>query len=469
MEEIRKLNENLPLLSRRVTRRQAISSVAKAAMGVAAAAVVGGGAYAAYVASQAATQASKTTTTTSSTATTSSGEQLKFGLVSFSLSDPAPAAWRDGWVASCNALGVQPLVFDYGFDASKALEAVRNYAASGVQAIWVQAPTNDIIPSIAQVAEENKVYVGWIWNYLPNQEPWTYGSGKYVLFNRDVDGIFDHRVPARAVFQYMKNEGKGNGKAFLISGRQGQILSNVRDYAVWYEWTKFYPDVDLRGFLYGQWSIEPAIDATNQMVAKHGNPDGCIGANDAIAIGMARALDAFNVKVPTAGSDAQLPALKIMLEGKGFPIIVDAGFNLAYDGGASAAMFYDVVKGSWYPKDGERIQICGMIGLANDVDKTKALLGDLVTQFPYKWFSVQDYQDQVINKPPGPWNWKAMSIAKAEAEGITFDRTGGGAFGSTVYPVSQTPFGTTDKFNQLYGDQQNKTPADYWGNRANNG
>ena len=180
-------------------------------------------------------------------------------------------------------------------------------------------------------------------------------------------------------------------------------------------------------------------------------------------------MDAFNVKVPTAGSDAQLPALKIMLEGKGFPIIVDAGFNLAYDGGASAAMFYDVVKGSWYPKDEERIQVCGMIGLAYDVEKTKALLGDLVTQFPYKWFSVQDYQDQVINKPPGPWNWKSMSIAKAEAEGITFDRTGGGAFGSTVYPVSQTPFGSTEKFNQLYKDQQNQTPSDYWGSRANNG
>jgi ABC-type sugar transport system substrate-binding protein len=373
-------------------------------------------------------------------------------------------------VAACNALGAQPLVADYGFDASKTLEDVRNYAAAGVDGIWVQAPTNDIIQSMADVAEQNKVYLGWIWNYLPDHFPWNYGSGKYVIINKDLDGIFDHTVSARSVFQTMKNAGHENGKCFVISGREGQATSNIRDYAVQQEWQKNYPNVDLRGFLFGQWSIEPAITATNQILAKQGTPYGAIGANDAIAIGMLRALDAQGIKVPAAGSDAQLPALQLLQNDKASSVIIDAGFNLAYDGGVTAAMLYDIAKGAWNPTEDDRLQVQGMIGIAYDVNAAKTLLGDVATPSfrPYPWFPVSDYVTQVVNKPPGPWNWQAMSMAKSDELHIKFDRTGGGFFGSNVYTAKQI-YGSTDKWNQLYKDQSPKTPADYWGTRANNG
>jgi ABC-type branched-subunit amino acid transport system substrate-binding protein len=72
-EKMNKLNEDFTFLSKKVTRREAISTAGKAAIGIGALVVIGGAAYAAYVATQ-----GPTTTTPPKTTTTSSGGTSSF-------------------------------------------------------------------------------------------------------------------------------------------------------------------------------------------------------------------------------------------------------------------------------------------------------------------------------------------------------------------------------------------------------
>ncbi len=89
LSEIKDPTEKLSVLNKSVTRREAISTAGKAAIGVGAAIVIGGGAYAAYLASRptpvtttsTSTQTTPTTSPTTSATSSSSAAPFKIGLL----------------------------------------------------------------------------------------------------------------------------------------------------------------------------------------------------------------------------------------------------------------------------------------------------------------------------------------------------------------------------------------------------
>jgi ribose transport system substrate-binding protein len=106
-----------------------------------------------------------------------------------------------------------------------------------------------------------------------------------------------------ALAQYLYAHLDGRGKVLVVSGPAASVTSveRVRAFA---DATKSFPGISIAGTCVGEYRRDIARDSAAQWLAANGGVDGCLAANDIMAVGVVDALRSAGRKSAVAGVNA---------------------------------------------------------------------------------------------------------------------------------------------------------------------
>ena len=150
----------------------------------------------------------------------------------------------------------------------------------------LHAPGGGSIKRIAQLANENKVYLDNTWGTLPWFTPFDAGD-YYTMYAVPEEFSAERGVTEEVCKAVM---GKfGGGDVVGVTGVEGNstdlIRSRGRDDAI-----KAYPKIKLAGQLPGKWNREDSQKAMEALIARYPKIVGVIAQNDDVADGCMAAL-----------------------------------------------------------------------------------------------------------------------------------------------------------------------------------
>ena len=126
-----------------------------------------------------------------------------------------------------------------------------------------------------------------------------------------------------ALAQYLYAHLEGRGKVLVVSGPVGSVTSidRVRAFA---DAAKNLPGISIAGTCVGDYRRDIARDRVAQWLAANGGFDGCLAANDIMAVGVVDALRAAGGKSAVAGVNAIPEAIAAIRRGE---MLATADFN----------------------------------------------------------------------------------------------------------------------------------------------
>lgn len=127
------------------------------------------------------------------------------------------------------------------------------------------------------------------------------------------------REIARYLFAYLV----GRGRVLLVSGPLASVTSIARVQA-FEEVAAQHPGIVIAGTCMGEYARDVACDAVAQWLADNDAPDGCLAANDVMALGVLDALRAAGRQAAVAGVNAIPEAIDEIKRGE---MLATADFN----------------------------------------------------------------------------------------------------------------------------------------------
>lgn len=151
---------------------------------------------------------------------------------------------------AAKALGMTIVSLDGQLDPERQLDQFQQQLATGVQGVLLHAPGGGSIKRIAQLANQNKVYLDNTWGTLPWFTPFEAGD-YYTMYAVPEEFSAERGVTEEVCKSVM---GKfGGGDLVGVTGVEGNstdlIRSRGRDDAI-----KAYPKIKLAGQLPGKWN-----------------------------------------------------------------------------------------------------------------------------------------------------------------------------------------------------------------------
>lgn len=256
-----------------------------------------------------------------------------------------------GAAGAAKAFGMSITSADGQFDSERQLNQFEQQIASGTQAVMLHAPGGGSIKRIAQLANENKVWLDNTWGTLPWFTPFEAGD-YYTMYAVPEEFSAHGAVTEEVCKAVMKKFGGGN--LVGVTGVEGNstdlIRSRGRDAAI-----AKYPKITLVGELPGKWNREDSQKAMEALISRYPNIVGVIGQNDDVADGCIAALRAAGISpgkdVFVSGADGTSLGAEMIKQGR---LLATSANVPQYMGALLTSRLHDVMNG-WKPRAAERM------------------------------------------------------------------------------------------------------------------
>lgn len=252
---------------------------------------------------------------------------------------------------AAEALGLSHTSADGQFDSERQLNQFEQFGASGIQAVMLHAPGGGSIKRIAQLANENKIWLDNTWGTLPWFTPFE--AGEYWTLYAVPEEFSAHRAVTVEVCKAVM-EKHGGGEIVGVTGIEGNSTDLIRTRGR-NDALKDFPDIKLVGELPGKWNREDSQKAMEDLLSRHPNLVGVIAQNDDVADGCIAALRAAG-RVPgqdvfVSGADGTTGGAEMIKQGR---LLTTSANVPQYMGAMLTARLYDVLHG-WRPRAAERM------------------------------------------------------------------------------------------------------------------
>lgn len=292
------------------------------------------------------------------------------------------------------ALGLDISSVDGQLDSERQLNQFEQQIAANTQAVMLHAPGGGSIKRIAQLANENKVWLDNTWGTLPWFTPFE--AGDYYTMYAVPEEFSAHRGVTVEVCKAIMDS-FGGGNIVGVTGVEGNstdlIRSRGRDDAL-----KDFPKVKLVGELPGKWNREDSQKAMEDLMARHSDIVGVIAQNDDVADGCIAALRAGGMRpgrdVFLSGADGTSGGAEMIEAGR---LLATSANVPAYMGALLTTRLYDVLNG-WRPRDAERLMNWRSVTMTKD--NLAAYLERYVNNG-----GVEPYDYKLMSKVEHPDDW----------------------------------------------------------------
>ena len=253
--------------------------------------------------------------------------------------------------AAAKAYGVNISSVDGQLDSERQLNQFEQQIAGGTKGVLLHAPGGGSVKRIAQLANQNKVFLANTWGTLPWFTPFE--AGDFYTLYAVPEEFSAHRGVTEEVINAIVQK-FGGGEIVGVTGIEGNstdlIRSRGRDDAI-----KANPKVKLVGQLPGKWNREDSQKAAEDLLTRHPKLVGVIAQNDDVADGVIAALRAAGIKpgqdVFVGGADGTTGGAESIKQGT---LLATSANVPAYMGALLTARLYDVTHG-WKPSPAERL------------------------------------------------------------------------------------------------------------------
>jgi ribose transport system substrate-binding protein len=337
-----------------------------------------------------------------------------------------------GAKAAAAAFGMEHTALDGQLDSGRQLDQFEQQMTAGANAVMLHAPGGGSIKRIAQLANENKVWLDNTWGTLPWFTP--YEAGDYWTLYAVPEEYSAHRDVTREVCKAVMGA-FGGGELVGVTGVEGNstdlIRSRGRNAAI-----EEFPKITLAGELPGKWNREDSQKAMEDLIARHPNLKGVVAQNDDVADGCIAALRAAGMQpgkdVFVCGADGTSGGAEMIKRGQ---LLATSANVPQYMGALLTSRLYDVMNG-WKPRASERMMNWRSVAMTKDnvdVYLKRYVDNGGVEPFDYKRMSKvmhpQDWDPQAelfpmdielewggIDKPAGWTIPEAYSKARSDGE-----------------------------------------------------
>jgi ribose transport system substrate-binding protein len=284
------------------------------------------------------------------------------------------------------ALGLDITSLDGQLDSERQLNQFEQVVANRVQAVMLHAPGGGSIKRIAQLANDNKVWLDNTWGTLPWFTPFE--AGDYYTLYAVPEEFSAHRAVTVEVCKAIM-EKSGGGNIVGVTGVEGNstdlIRSRGRNDAI-----KDYPKIKLAGELPGKWNREDSEKAMEDLITRYKDISGVIAQNDDVADGCISALRASGLRpgqdVFISGADGTTKGAEMIKQSR---LLATSANVPAYMGALLTARLYDVMHG-WKPRASERLMSWRSVTMTKanvDVYLARYVNNGNVPPFDYKKMS----------------------------------------------------------------------------------
>lgn len=222
---------------------------------------------------------------------------------------------RNGIDAKGKELGVEVQIEDAGNDVAKQLEQIKNFAASGVNAIIVNPVDTSATQAMTDAAAAAKIPLVYVNRQPINVDTLPDGQA-FVASNEAESGTLE----TIAMCDQWKAEGKSEVNVYVMQGElsnQAAVQRTADIYDV-IKAGKCAVKVNVIDQQTANWSRDQAQNLMNNWISAGKAYDGVIANNDEMAIGAIQAMKAAGVdmkSVVVGGVDATQDALAAMAAG----------------------------------------------------------------------------------------------------------------------------------------------------------
>jgi ribose transport system substrate-binding protein len=267
-----------------------------------------------------------------------------------------------GAKAAAEALGLEHTSVDGQLDSERQLNQFEQQAATGVQGVMLHAPGGGSIKRIAELANQNKIWLDNTWGTLPWYTP--FDAGDYWTLYAVPEEFSAHGDVTREVCKAVK-AAFGGGEVVGVTGVEGNstdlIRSRGRDAAI-----AEFPEIKLAGELPGKWNREDSQKAMEDLLSRFPQLKGVIAQNDDVADGCIAALRAAGLKAGTdvfvCGADGTTSGAEMIKQGQ---LLATSANVPQYMGAMLTARLYDVMNG-WVPRASERMMSWRSVAMTKD-------------------------------------------------------------------------------------------------------
>jgi ribose transport system substrate-binding protein len=263
---------------------------------------------------------------------------------------------------AASALGLEITSLDGQLDSERQLNQFEQVVTNGVQAVMLHAPGGGSIKRIAQLANENKVWLDNTWGTLPWFTPFE--AGDYYTLYAVPEEFSAHRAVTVEVCKAIMAKW-GGGNIVGVTGVEGNstdlIRSRGRNDAI-----KDFPKIKLVGQLPGKWNREDSEKAMEDLITRYKDISGVIAQNDDVADGCISALRAGGLRpgqdVFLSGADGTTGGAEMIKQGR---LLATSANVPAYMGALLTTRLYDVMHG-WKPRASERLMSWRSVTMTKD-------------------------------------------------------------------------------------------------------
>lgn len=308
------------------------------------------------------------------------------------------------------------------------IEITESMIAAGAKAIIYNVPSMAVMPELAEIANENNVFIATLFGYTGDIMPGDFGP-YWVIDNTPLSDEQTF-IPLMLMFEQMRQDGRTKVLIHQAS-RSAATVSTVYINLGIFQALQYYPEMELLGFQYGEWGFEGGRAAAEASLAERTDYEGLWGANDSQTMGALRALEdrGLNIGPWTASRDMEMTTAQEILDGN---FLATSGFAIPYFGGRMVPMLYDMAVGAWYPEPDEMLQT-GALDLYGRPGELEALAESAgIADHPsFNAFPLQENLEQILMQmvedvPQYPYDFRLLSLSKTEELGLQYDRHAGG-------------------------------------------
>ncbi len=304
----------------------------------------------------------------------------------------------DGANQAAKAFGMDMSTVDGQLDSQRQLDQFEQQIAAGAKAVMLHAPGGGSIRRIAQLANENKIWLDNTWGTLPWFTPFE--AGDYYTLYAVPEEFSAHRGVTETVCQAVMDK-FGGGNMVGVTGIEGNstdlIRSRGRDAAL-----AEFPQITFAGELPGKWNREDSQKAMEDLISRHPDIRGVVAQNDDVADGCISALRAAGYRpgedVFISGADGTTVGAELIEAGR---MLATSANVPQYMGAVLTARLYDVMNG-WTPRAPERLMNWRSVTMTKD--NLSAYLERYVNNDDVAPF---DYEKMSKVKHPDDWDPQA--------------------------------------------------------------
>lgn len=275
----------------------------------------------------------------------------KLAFISAFMSNEYNQILNGAFEAATKALDFSYVGMDSQFDGERQFNQFEQQVTSGVQAGIFNLADGGTIRGVTRLAEQNKVWVGNVWDSLPWFTPFE-ASDYWTLYT--VPEEFEaHRAVTVKLLEAVTAK-FGGGDIIGVTGSNGNLTdlqrSRGRDDAF-----RDFPKTRLVDQLPGKWNREDSLKATEDLLTRNPDVKGVVAQNDDVAQGVIAAIQAAGLRpgedILVVGADGTSLGAQSIRDGKQ---LATSGNSPAYAAAILTGRIYDVSHG-WVPRASERL------------------------------------------------------------------------------------------------------------------